>query len=485
MNKNELSISTIIFGILTIGITLYLELSFTPIKKEVHEYYQVYLSGEKIGLTKSKDELYDLIDAEQEEIKKEYNVDKVYPPSGLEIQKVQTYKTNLMSTREIYEEIKDIEPFTIEGYEVTITKDSKSNKFYILNKEDLDISVRNTILAFVNEEDYEDYLNGTQKEITDEGTEITDIYFDRDVSIKKTYVSTEENIITNSEDLNMYFLFGTTELTEKYKVKASDTIETIAEKNKFGVKDFLIANPDIVSEKALLAVGQEVSVAPISPVANIVVESYQTELQNVTYDTKVQYDKTLSASTSYVKQQGKNGLSKVKYATQEMNGVILKTGLVEETVITEPQDKIIVVGAKNVVYYGNSTYWAWPTSKPFRISDNYGWRICPFHGREFHAALDITGTKSRNIYAIQGGTVIQAQTSGYNGGKGKNVTIKHDNGYESLYWHLSSVRVKVGERVEKGQVIGIMGMTGSATGIHLDFRIKKNGDYINPFSLYK
>lgn len=485
MNKKNISISTILFGIIVITFVFYMCLTFKPYEKEINSYYQVYLSGEKIGLTTNKEELYNLIDLEQESIKNKYNVDKVYPPAGLEVQKVLTYKTNVMSAREIYNEIKDIEPFTIEGYEVTVTNEKKKEKFYILNKEDLDISVRNTVLAFIDEEDYDNYLNGVKKEIIDEGTEITDVYFDREVKIKKSYISTEENIITNSDDLNMFFLFGKTELTDKYVVKASDTIESIAEKNKFGVSDFLIANPDIVSEKALLAVGQEVSVAAISPIANIVVESFQTELQTVTYDTKIEYDKNLSASTSYVKQEGKNGLSKVKYSTQEMNGVILNTALVNEEVIRQPQDKIVVLGAKNVVYYGNSTYWAWPTSKPFRISDNYGWRICPFHGREFHGALDITGTSSRDIYAIQSGTVVLAQKSGYNTGKGKNVTIRHENGYESMYWHLNSVRVSEGDKVEKGQVIGVMGMTGSATGVHLDFRIKKNGEYMNPFDLYK
>ena len=84
------------------------------------EVYQVYLNGEKIGLIESKDKLYDLIDKEQTDIKKEYNVDKVYPPDGLDVKKVYTYEDEITKEEEIYNKIKDIEPFTIQGYKVTI-----------------------------------------------------------------------------------------------------------------------------------------------------------------------------------------------------------------------------------------------------------------------------------------------------------------------------------------------------------------------------
>ena len=70
-------------------------------------------------------------------------------------------------------------------------------------------------------------------------------------------------------------------------------------------------------------------------------------------------------------------------------------------------------------------------------------------------------------------------------GAGKYVTIDHGNGYTSRYLHLASVRVNEGDKVEKGQIIGIMGTTGSSTGVHLDFRVMKNGNNINPLNLYK
>ena len=486
--NESVTYKTVIFGLFLSLLVIYMTIIFEPAQREAHNYYQVYLGGEKIGLIKSKDELLDLIDEEQQEIKDKYNVTKVFSPSGLEIMPVLTYNTNLKTSKEIYEEIKDIDPFTIEGYEITINNGKKKTKLYVLDKSYLDTAVRKTVLAFVKEENYDKYLAGEQDKIVDTGTEISNIYLKDDVTIKKTYVSTEEKIFTDVDELSMYFLFGTTDLKDTYKVKATDTIESIAYKNRLGVSDFLIANPDIAGENALLAAGQEVIVANVNPLSDVVIESFETEYQTIKYETKTIIDKTLNADQTYVKQQGSNGLSKVTFATKQINNSIVNTAQVSNQVIRETVDRIIVLGGKNIVNYGNTTYWAWPTVKPFRISSHYGYRIHPIRKtRHLHNGVDITGTSSKNIFAIQSGKVTHAGWSG--GGEGINVTIDHENSYKSTYMHLRKALVKAGQRVEKGQVIGIMGCTGSCTGTHLHFTVRKcNGKScptINPLTLYQ
>ena len=461
---------------------VYMTIVFQPTKRVIHSYYQVYLGGEKSGLIADKDELYDLIDHEQQEIKDKYNVDKVYSPFGLEVMNVATYSNNLKSAKDVYDEIKDLDPFTIEAYEVTI-KNKKNNKvFYILNKDDLDKAIRKTILAFVKEDTYEKYLAGEQEEVVDTGIEITNIYLKDNVSIKKTYVSTDEKIFTDVDDLSMYFLFGSTNLKNTYKVKSNDTIKTIAYKNKLGVSDFLIANPNIAGENALLAVGQEVTVDPVSPLSDVVVEMFETKYQTIRYDTKVIYDKNLRSDQTYVKQAGSNGLYKVTYATKKVNNYIANAGEVKTEVIKEPVDRVVVYGALNVVYYGNTTFWAWPTINKFYISSYYGYRICPYHGRELHSGVDIITSGNKDVYAIQDGTVTSAKRSG---DAGLNIVIKHANGYSSQYMHLSKFLVKVGEKVEKGQKIGIQGKTGTAQVVHLHFTVRHNGKLMNPLDLYK
>ena len=487
MKDDKVTFSNVLLCLVLIALTIYVCLGFDPVKREVHTYYQVFLGAEKIGLIKSDEELYKLIDKEQQEIKDKYNVDKVYSPSGLEVHAVKTYNTNLKTAKEIYDEIKDLEPFTIEGYEVTINKNGGKDKesFFILDKSYLDNAIKNTVVAFVDSDRYEKYLNGEQDVVKDTGVEITDIYLNDDVILKKTYVPTDELIITDQDQLSMYFLFGTTNLTKKYKVRESDTIEKIAYNNKLGVSDFLVANPDIVGENALLAIGQEVTVAPVSPLSDIIVESFETEYQTIKYETKLIYDKTLSASQTYVKQAGSNGLTKVTFATKEKNGRIINSAQVSNEVIREAVDRVVVLGAKNVIYYGNTTYWAWPTVKPFRISSYFGYRIHPITGKpHLHGGVDITGTASKKIFAVQSGKVTVA-ASGWNGGAGTHVVIDHGNGYKSEYMHLSKYIVKKGDTVEKGQQIGVMGCTGSCTGTHLHYTIYKNGEKIDPLLLYK
>ncbi len=483
MNENEYSFKSILLGIVLISFALYMCLTFNPQERNINHCYQVYLQGEKIGLINSKERLYELIDKEQQHIKEKYKVDKVYSPRGLEIREVNTFNDNIVSEEEIYEEIKDLDSFTIEGYEVNI-KDSNNKKksFYILNKDDLDKAIKNVVLSFVSEDEYNKYLNGESLK-EKEGKEITNIYLGNEVTIKKTYVPADENIITDENTLNMYFLFGRTNLQKKYKVKSTDTIESIASKNKMGVDDFLVANPDIVGVNALIAAGQEVIVDPINPLSSIVVESFETEYQKLKYETKIQFDKTLNADETYVKQAGSNGLAKVTFATKEVNGKVQKSAQVKSEIIKPVVNRIIVYGAKNVIYYGNTTYWAWPTVKPFRQSDTFGWRI--LNGEpNFHKGIDITGTAKKDIYAIQSGEVIMAQ-GGWNGGFGTVIKIDHGNGYVSIYAHLSKYLVKKGDKVEKGQLIGVMGDTGLSYGTHLHLGIQKNGQYINPYNLYK
>ena len=128
--------------------------------------------------------------------------------------------------------------------------------------------------------------------------------------------------------------------------------------------------------------------------------------------------------------------------------------------------------------------YAWPTDSNWELSDKYGWRKCPFHGKEFHNGLDIvltSGTKGAPVYAIADGVVTKAS---WYGGYGNCIIYAIGNGYSVLYGHLSGYNCKEGQFVTKGRVLGYIGSTGASTGPHLHFTVFLNGDHINPFSLY-
>jgi murein DD-endopeptidase MepM/ murein hydrolase activator NlpD len=100
-------------------------------------------------------------------------------------------------------------------------------------------------------------------------------------------------------------------------------------------------------------------------------------------------------------------------------------------------------------------------------------------GRRAHLGVDYRAPTGAPVIAVAGGVVVRA---GLNGGAGRMVHLRHANGFETEYLHLSSTTVRAGTRVHQGDLIGRVGSTGLATGPHLDYRVKKNGVFINPLT---
>ena len=97
-----------------------------------------------------------------------------------------------------------------------------------------------------------------------------------------------------------------------------------------------------------------------------------------------------------------------------------------------------------------------------------------------HYGVDYAAPIGTPVMASGDGVVILA---GWDGGYGKTVKIRHPNGYQTLYGHLSRINVKAGQRVSQEQYIGAVGMTGLATGPHLDYRMIKGGVFLNPLKI--
>jgi murein DD-endopeptidase MepM/ murein hydrolase activator NlpD len=113
-----------------------------------------------------------------------------------------------------------------------------------------------------------------------------------------------------------------------------------------------------------------------------------------------------------------------------------------------------------------------PLDRTTIVTSPYGKRW-----RDFHEGTDVDADRGDNIVAVEDGVVVKAGTGN---GYGRMVKIQHGNGYTSLYAHMSRLKVKTGERVKKGEVIGKAGNTGTSTGIHLHFELLKNGQPVDP-----
>lgn len=121
-----------------------------------------------------------------------------------------------------------------------------------------------------------------------------------------------------------------------------------------------------------------------------------------------------------------------------------------------------------------------PTIWPVRgwVSSKFGFRTSPFSGRRvFHEGLDIAARYGLDVKATAKGIVVFA---GDKAGYGNVVTIDHGYGYMTRYGHNSSLTVKVGDKVDKGDVIAKVGSTGRSTGPHVHYEVLVNGIPVNP-----
>lgn len=458
-------------------------LSSVNAKNNPKEMYRVYLKGESLGLIESKENLENYIDKKQEKIKEKYGVKKVYIPEDLDIEKEITYYGKILSVEEIYKKIENISPFTIDGYTTTIKGLTKKNSegkevtakdviIYSLKKDIVENAITATSQSFVTKERYENYEKDTQSEIKETGTIIENIYIKNKITIKKNRIPVDQKIYEKSEDLTKFLLFGSNEEQQKYVVQEGDTIEDVSFNNKISTEEFLIANTQFKDKNSLLFPGQEVTLGIMHPQFDLVEEDHTVSDVEVNFETETKYDDTKYSNYSVVEQEGVKGKNRVTQKIQKINGETTNILTVSTQQLKAPVKQIVIKGSKKSYGYGASGYggvvdtkgeWGWPAtctsvSSPF----GYRWGV-------LHDGTDIAGCgRGSNIFAAQDGIVVKVASKYDNG---KYIIIQHYNGYYSLYAHLDGFSVTEGTTVSKGQVIGVMGDTGFATGVHLHFAI--------------
>lgn len=121
----------------------------------------------------------------------------------------------------------------------------------------------------------------------------------------------------------------------------------------------------------------------------------------------------------------------------------------------------------------------WPLPGYYTLSDDYGMRNDPFggYGQSMHNGIDIPAPAGTPIIAAYDG---QVAWSYYNWSAGNWIGIDHGDGVYTVYMHMSKMIASEGQYVKKGDVIGLVGTTGSSTGNHLHFAVRLNGSYVNP-----
>lgn len=117
------------------------------------------------------------------------------------------------------------------------------------------------------------------------------------------------------------------------------------------------------------------------------------------------------------------------------------------------------------------------------VASGFGYRTDPFTKvRKFHAGMDFSAKTGTPIFATGDGVVQRADNTA--SGYGNHIVIRHGYGYETLYGHLSKYKVRAGQRVKRGDIIGYVGSTGRSEAPHLHYEVHKNGEVVNPLNFY-
>lgn len=242
-----------------------------------------------------------------------------------------------------------------------------------------------------------------------------------------------------------------------YEVKGGDTLASIADKFDVSVDTIKWAN-NLKTE--IIKPGEILKVPPITGVVHKVVSG----------DNVYSIAKKYSTDAQKIVNFPFNDFADLE--TFALNAG--QTLYVPDGVIEEEKPKYIAQRTVTQIQAGvkGTSNFIWPTSGG--ISQYPVW---------YHMALDIENASAPSILAADTGTVTYAGC--LNWGYGCHIIVDHANGYQSLYAHMSSLGVTVGQAVTQGQNIGQMGSTGRSTGTHLHFEVRSGGTLLNPLNFLK
>ncbi|MBQ4161144.1 MAG: peptidoglycan DD-metalloendopeptidase family protein [Clostridia bacterium] len=265
-------------------------------------------------------------------------------------------------------------------------------------------------------------------------------------------------------------LNGTEKKEGEYVVQSGDTLWSIARAYDTTVDDLVSLNPSKADE---IQIGDTLRVMAYNPVVTVTTVTRVEYDETIDYTTEVIETDSMYRGNSRITQEGEDGKRHIVADLVKVNGLEVRRDVIEETVIKEAVTQIKKVGtAEPPKGYGTGTFIR-PCSGT--ISSYFGTRRSGYH-----KGIDIANSYGTPIYAADNGRVIYAGWN--NTGFGRLVKLDHQNGYISYYGHNSSIVVKVGQAVNKGDVIAYMGSTGNSTGNHCHFELYKNGRLVNPYS---
>jgi len=263
-----------------------------------------------------------------------------------------------------------------------------------------------------------------------------------------------------------------------YKVQSGDTLSQIAE--RYGISTNTIKWANGIKKGDSISVGQELVLLPITGIqvevqkgdtVSEIAARYASDAEEIANFNGFTVDEPLAVGDKIIIPDGELGAEEVKVATRSV---------FSESEADHDHDDEVQTSQKSTP--SSSTLAKRKELEAYFIRPVEGVVTQRFHGP--HEAFDIGNKIGTSVVAMADGIVIISKNSGWNGGYGQYIVVRHPNKTQTLYAHLSANTVTQGQRVTQGQKIGELGNTGRSTGPHLHFEVRGDPDPVPTPILY-
>lgn len=289
--------------------------------------------------------------------------------------------------------------------------------------------------------------------------------FKENVEIEETYAPVGD--ILEVEAAKKLILTGRQKV-QQYTVQEGDTLWDIARAVNIDQDQIVLSNPSLDPDR--LSIGQVLNLSKEAPLITVTATRQVTLKEEIPCPVEVKRDKELLMGEEMVVRKGVPGERIVTYRITTENGLEAERKVLEQEILREPTSRVVARGYLTLASRSGVAR----LEKPCRggIVSAFGMR-----GGRMHEGVDIAAGYGSPVVAAAGGTV---GSTGWRGGYGNIIEIRHQGGLVTRYAHLSSINVHSGQQVKRGQLIGRVGATGHATGPHLHFEVIINGRLLNP-----
>ncbi|WCT55935.1 M23 family metallopeptidase [Paenibacillus kyungheensis] len=424
-------------------------------------YYVVSVKGQAIGTILHKEELQQLFTTKRAAYQKKYpKATMVLNTNGITTTEERAYKAQVNSAN------------TLKTLDGMLTAYAKS----------VEVNVDGKVIGIVKDQKV---IDAALEQVKEKYTKKAESAKASTKTSTKAYpkqvtglesVTLKQKVSTGEIKANPNKLLSSTQLAKvmttgvesptTYVVREGDTISSIASDHDITQEEIFANNPKI--DEMAMQIGDELTLTvPQPPITVTTFEDYSEQIVTEP-SVEIRKSDSMREGESKVVAQGSTGLKRIDYRVTKQNGQMLREEWLGQEVTKKSSPKVIIKGTKVVQGEGSGNF-IWPVSGASVTS--------PFGQRwgKTHKGIDLVGSSS--VMAADDGVVSYAGTmTGY----GNVIIINHNNGYETLYGHLSQIDTSTGAIVEQGQHIGVMGNTGHSTGTHLHFEVHSGGAIQNP-----